>query len=369
MPNFKATINPASGCAPVVVQFTDLTTGDPTNWKWDLGNGTTPTNQNPSTTYFTPGKYTIKLIVKNATKTDSIIKTQFIVVQALPVADFVGNPALTGCYPLTVQFTDRSIAGSGVIKSWLWDFGDGNSSTEQSPMHVYTSSGNYNVTLRVINSNGCRHTLTKTQYVKINAGLTADFSDTVYNECTAPLTVDFINASSGTGTLKYKWDFGDGQTSTLSDPIHTYAAVGTYTPKLVVTNSFGCKDSVMVPGSLVIAIKNASFTAVDSVCVGSEFTVNNTSTPVPDRVSWDFGDSTVSTIDSTVKTYATAGDYTITMVSGYGACLDTLTKGIHVIDKPIASFVADDSTKCGAPFTVNFQNKSTGAISYQWNFG
>lgn len=86
------------GCAPLVVKFADKSTGSPINWKWDLGNGTVSFNQNSSTTYFNPGEYTVKLVVRNANnQADSITKTQFITVYATPVVNFKSSDT-TGCF-------------------------------------------------------------------------------------------------------------------------------------------------------------------------------------------------------------------------------------------------------------------------------
>src|SRR5688572_16612827 len=113
--DFSAT--PASGCAPFVVKFSDISAGDPTEWKWDLGNGTISYLQNPSVTYFAPGQYNIKLIVSNSVGIDSLIKSQYITVYSTPVVNFSGSPA-TGCFPLPVQFTDSSAPGSGAVDLW-----------------------------------------------------------------------------------------------------------------------------------------------------------------------------------------------------------------------------------------------------------
>ena len=99
----------AGGCAPVYVNFIDISSGNPTSWKWDLGNGTVSFLQNPSTTYFNPGKYTIKLVVKNGTNADSTVKVNYITINALPKPVFKASDT-TGCFPLTVNFTDQSTA-------------------------------------------------------------------------------------------------------------------------------------------------------------------------------------------------------------------------------------------------------------------
>ena len=122
--DFSAT--PTSGCSPQIVNFTDLSTGNPTQWRWDLGNGTISFLQNPSSTYFTPGQYTIKLVIQNIAGTaDSITKTNYITIYAIPVVNFLATPT-SGCIPLPVQFNDLSDPGNSAIINWLWDFGDGN---------------------------------------------------------------------------------------------------------------------------------------------------------------------------------------------------------------------------------------------------
>ena len=157
--------NPLSGCSPLVVNFTDLSTGNPTQWKWDLGNGTISFLQNPSATYFIPGQYTVKLVIQNAGGADSIVKLQYITIFAHPIVDFSGTPR-SGCFPLPVQFTDLSTTATGTITQWQWDFGDGTFGNTQNPVHTYTAAGNYNVSLVVTNSHGCFRTLTKPQYIR-----------------------------------------------------------------------------------------------------------------------------------------------------------------------------------------------------------
>jgi len=184
-PHAEFIATPTSGCTPLVVNFIDQSTGNPTQWKWDLGNGTISFLQNPSTTYFTPGQYNIKLVVQNASGADSIIKTQYITIYAPPVVDFDASPR-SGCFPLPVQFTDLSSTSSGANSQWQWDFGDGTFGNTQNPMHVYTAAGTYNVSLVVTNSHGCTRTLTKPQFVQIANGVTADFSNNIPNTCTPP---------------------------------------------------------------------------------------------------------------------------------------------------------------------------------------
>jgi gliding motility-associated-like protein len=365
--NFIAT--PQSGCTPLIVNFTDQSTGAPTQWKWDLGNGTISFLQNPSVTYFNSGQYTIKLVVYNATGDSNInIKTQYINVNASPIVAFAGMP-LNGCYPLPVNFTDQSTAGNGSITQWQWDFGDGNSSNQQNPTHIYTGAGNYNVTLRLTNSFGCIKVLSKTQYVTISSGVSANFSNSAPAICNPPVNINFQNLSTGTGVLNYQWSFGDGGTSGLTNPSHTYNAPGSYTVQLITTNSSGCKDTITKINLVNIVTINAAFTSTDSLCVNSSFFITNTSAPVPAAVVWDFGDGTTSTQQNPTKIYTVAGIYKIRLIANFGSCSDTAYKAVTVFNNPVSTFMASPVTSCKAPLTVKFNDLSSGATFYKWDFG
>lgn len=364
----KFSATPASGCSPLIVRFTDESTGNPTQWRWDLGNGTISFLQHPSATYFAPGKYTIKLVVQNSSGADSIEKTDYIEVFGKPVVQFSSSDT-TGCYPLPVQFTDASVPVSGSITSWLWDFGDGSTSTLQNPSHVYTSARNFSVTLQIRNSSGCISTFTRQSMIQISTGVLAQFSNDNPHTCTAPVTINFLNQSTGTGAVTYLWDFGDGNTSDLLNPSHTYASNGTYSVKLIVTNSNGCSDTIYRPNAVTIGSVKAGFNAPANVCQNTSVQFTNTSTPVPASVTWTFSDGGISSVFSPVKSFSAAGTYSIKMVANFGACSDSSIKTINVLATPKATFITTDTANCKTPFTVNFTDQSINAVSYLWDFG
>ena len=364
--DFKAT--PTNGCSPLLVRFTDKSTGNPTSWKWDLGNGTISFLRNPSVTYFNPGKYTIKLVAKTSANADSVVKVEYIEVLDKPVVQF-GAGNTTGCFPLPVQFLDSTTLVNSNISSWLWDFGDGIISSLKNPLHSYTTAGNFNVTLQIRNSSGCLSTKTKTSFVQINTGVLASFTNNIPNSCSAPVTIKFQNQSSGTGTLSYQWSFGDGTNATDSNPTHVYTTSGSYTVQLIVSNGNGCTDTISKPKSISIGQVSASFIAPDSACPNNGIQFTNTSSPTPVLVSWSFGDGSIASQINPIKSYATAGTYAVKMLANFGACKDSAIKNIRILPKLIIKFIADDTTNCNAPFTVNFTNQSLNGISYFWQFG
>ena len=369
VPSANFTAATTSGCSPLVVDFQDQSTGNPTTWSWDFGNGATSTLQNPSTTYFNPGTYSVRLTVTNAAGTNTVTRTSYITVFGKPAVNFTVNDS-SACFPHRAQFTDLSTPAPGTTNTtWLWDFGDGSQSTQQNPLHVYNNSGNYSVTLKVTNDKGCFSVRTKTAYIQIAGGVTGDFSNTQPNVCTPPFNVSFTNNSTGQGSLSYFWDFGDGNTSTQVSPNHTYTANGIYTVTMAVTSSNGCSDTVRKVNLFTLQNITTAFTSPDSICVNAVANFNNTSTPAPTSSTWDFGDGTTSTQINPQKIYSTVGTYTVRLINNYGHCSDSAIRTIRVLPRPVANFNATNITRCQPPLTVNFQDLSTNAVSWNWSFG
>ncbi|OQP40763.1 hypothetical protein A4H97_14180 [Niastella yeongjuensis] len=355
------------GCAPLLVNFTDASTGNPDTWEWDLGNGTISNYQHPSITYFNPGVYTIKLTVKKGANSATVIKTQYINAYASPVIDFTQS-ATIGCFPLNVAFTNQSNPGSGTASSFLWDFGDGTTSTQENPIHTYTSTGQYNISLKSVNSNGCTGSVTRVKAIDIQTGVKASFTVGGAANCSVPATLSFTNTSTGTGTLSYTWDFGDGSQSTLRDPVHTFTAAGHYTVKLVLKNNTGCTDTY-INTNVEVGANEAKFTAPAISCVNVPVTFFNTTAATPIGVSWNFGDGFTATGTPATHSYFSTGTYTITEVVNFGGCTATKTGTIQIIPRPTVDFTSADRLACKAPYTVSFQPIAPDAVDWKWDFG
>ncbi|WP_217790651.1 PKD domain-containing protein [Pinibacter aurantiacus] len=361
-------VSPTEGCTPMIVNFKDSSSGNPTSWKWDLGNGTISYLQNPGATYFNPGKYTVTLEVSDGVSISKIVKTNIIIVHGAPAISFQASDT-TGCYPLDVQFRDLTIATDDPITQWEWFFGDGGYSTDHNPLHTYKTTGSFDVTLRVTTSYGCENAFTRIGFIKVPKGVTADFTYNNPGSCTPPTTIQFTNKSTGTGQFTYLWRFGDGGTSSQPNPSHTYETSGDYTVTLVVNSSQGCVDSIVKQKAVSIGSVQADFNAPDSVCAGTPVQLTNQSTPPPVSVVWDFGDGTKSTELNPVKTYANPGTYVIQLTSNFGACSGVDRKAIKVLARPKSNFTATDNIGCNVPLSVNFTATSTNATSYKWIFG
>jgi len=313
--NFSAT--PLSGAPPLSTTFTDTSTGPVTAWSWDFGDGGTSTLQNPVHVYTTAGAYTVSLTVTGTGGSDTKTQTGYITVSTPPVAGFTATP-LSGAAPLSAAFTDTS---TGSVTTWSWDFGDGGTSTLRNPVHTYTTAGAYTVGLTVTGPGGS-DTKTLTGYVTVSpAPPVAGFTATPLSGPT-PLSVTFTDTSTGSVTA-WSWDFGDGGTSTLRNPVHTYTTVGAYTVGLTVTGPAGT-DTMTKPAYIqaqetppapVAAFSAAPTTGTVPLAV--HFT--DASTGVISAWSWDFGDGGASTLQNPDHSYTAAGTYTVTLtVTGPG---------------------------------------------------
>jgi PKD repeat protein len=164
-PQASFSASPQSGEVPLTVEFTDESTGDFDTWLWSFGDGGTSTDQHPSHEYTESGVYTVTLTIDGPLGSTSDTKPEYISVLpvgAKPQADFSASP-LSGEVPLTIEFTDES---TGDFDTWEWAFGDGGTSTEQNPTHIYTQSDVYTVTLTIDGQSGS-DTAIKSNYISV----------------------------------------------------------------------------------------------------------------------------------------------------------------------------------------------------------
>ncbi|RYY95730.1 MAG: PKD domain-containing protein, partial [Chitinophagaceae bacterium] len=365
--NFTSDVT--QGCSPILVKFSDQSTGNPTAWIWDFGNGSTSTLQNPSATYFATGTYTVTLTVtnNNGSNSNSVTKTAYITVLTEPEPNFVADRT-EGCAPVLVSFTDQSVTpGSTSITNWQWDFGDGQTATGPNPQHAYRQPGSFSVTLTVSNNAGCKKLYTRPNYINVNPGVVPRFTFTDPGVCRAPATVPFTNTSFGPGTISYAWSFGDGGTSGAESPAYTFNTNGSYRVVLTVSSSLGCTDSMAA--DVLIGKVNTDLTVPAQLCPKTNVTFMNNSDPRPVSSRWTFSNGIVDTLPNATAYFATPGTYTVRLVNSYETCVDSVEKTFTVGTGPVLGFTVSDSARCQPSLNVNFSNTSTGATSYTWLFG
>jgi len=381
------TASPTSGNAPLDVSFTENSTSHDgiVTWEWDFDGDTVvdSTEPNPTYRYDQPGLYTVSLTVYETDgDNDTETKIDYININWPPIADTGGS--YTAEEGVTITFDGSgSYDPDGDVISYSWDFGDGQTSSEQNPTHMYTHDHTYPVTLTVTDDNSATDADTTTATVTDTAPV-ADFSATPRSG-PEPLTVGFTDTSTSyDGIIAWAWDFDsdDVVDSTEQNPSNVFDQDGLYTVTLTVYESDGNSatetkvDYIIVSDAEPVANFTASPTSgPEPLIVG--FTDTSTSQDGIVSWAWDFDNDDV--VDSTEQnptcTYSSAGLYTVSLtVSEDDGDNDTETKFPYIIvdeGVPTASFTYSPSNPLEGGLITFDATSSIGydqPLSYSWNF-
>ena len=359
-----------SGCSPLVVNFTNLSTADNgSTYYWNFGDFIISPDQNPTHTFLSSRSYTIKQVITSPGGCkDSLIKTSYITVLNSPVSDFTTS---SGCLNTVINFTDKSTLLSNSIVSWEWTFGDNSTSNLQNPTNIYTTKGNYVVTLKTTTNLGCSNTITKS--IIINPKPIVQFNLANSSGC-MPLNVSFTDQSTTEPEATYNWFFGDNSTSNSKSPSYVYITDGLFTVKEVVTAPGGCSDSLIKTDYVNVLSAITPNFIESNRCVNSPTIFKENcviSSGVITKMSWDFGNGNSSSVLNPVNTYTTSGKYNVklTATSDQG-CSNSIIKEVIIDAKPIVNFKATKLVGC-VPENFIFSNLSVTADSskYVWFFG
>ena len=369
-PTANFSINATSGCTPFNAIYTNLSTvgsAPIVSTIWDFGDGSNSALNSPNHLYTTPGTFKVSLSVTDTNGCiNKAIKTNFLTVNQTPTAAFTVTPTQSCAPPLAVNFTNTSI-GAGL--SYSWDFGDASTSAVAAPAHNYTNSGDFTIRLSVTAANGCIDSTKRVKFIQVGT-YNSLFNATPKIGCTGT-TFNFADSTKGATT--WKWDFGDGITSIIKNPNHTYAIDGSYNITLITKNAINCIDTTTIINYITVTPKPIPNFTVDkqedcNVPFAPIFT--NTSTGAASSF-WSFGDGGNSALTNPSHSYNILGNYAVKLVvTGANGCKDSITKANFIlIHKPHATFTVDKNKGC-APVFVNFTNTSTDSIaSVSYDFG
>ncbi|NDC42101.1 MAG: PKD domain-containing protein, partial [Chitinophagia bacterium] len=317
-------------------------------------------------TLLTPGLHDITVMYTDFRNCrDTLIKRNF--VRVGKPADSFTVSRTSGCGPMSVTYTDRSTVVTGTyLTGYIWDFGDGSSAPTSTgtATHTYTAAGVYTVTAIAFDNIGCTDTLIRPSLVTVWRPRAGFGASTAY-PCQG-VGVTFTNLSSGfTSCL---WDFGDGDTSSRTSPVHAYQTPGTYTVRLIVYDGHGCRDTSTASAYIHVTAPVASFSLSDSftICAPlNEYFYNSSTGAV--RYNWSMGDGATSTLTSPTNLYTSAGAYTVTLVATntYG-CKDTAYKTI-VVYGYAGAFTYSPLTGC-SPLAVHFNASLSNVPNIIWDF-
>lgn len=370
--------SPPSNCINTIIQFSNNTTispGSVSGYTWNLGNGVTSNAVNPTNSYTANGNYTITLTAISNQGCASTL-TQTLGIFPPPIISFSANPLCDINGTSFTPATSTAVA-SGSLSTFFWDFGDGGTSTQANPVHIYNGPGTYSVTFTAMTNHSC--SATTSNVFSISPSPSVAFSTASVNACTQNFT--FTNNSAASTPITYTWNFGGSNTSTTSASslTYTFPGIGNYTVRLVGMSNSGCTDTAFqaisifpypaVTISVPASCENAIFTVTTAAVSGSVTSYN-----------WNFGDpasgaANTSTLQNPTHFYSVTNNYVITLniVSNLN-CPSTTVVPITVFPNPTSIFNFTTANNCSLPYTY-LNNSTVSSIgsssitSYLWNFG
>jgi len=334
---------PPNACQGNMVMFTDQSNGNGdtiSGWQWNFDDGSIDSIMNPSHVFDSAGTFHVSLIAYSPSSCPSSPFIQDVVVIQSPIAN-IGYSEV--CLGDAIPFTDLSTPPFGsTIVSRMWNFDDGDSTSVTDPFHTFAAAGVHQVILTVTTNYGC--TNSDTIYVAVHAHPVAAYS--YQNACTDYATLFTNNSTTSEGYISvFEWNFGDpgsaSNTSGLENPTHTYdsASVGFHSVYLIVTNNFGCRDSVLQTIDVnfsVIPNFTYSPTCLGDIMSFSNFSQNSN---LDSTWTWNFGDQQTISIQNPAHYYVYAGTYTVTLTAlSVDGCLSSASKDVVVSDIPVADF-------------------------------
>ncbi|WP_164974323.1 PKD domain-containing protein [Filimonas effusa] len=370
----KAAFTPSktSGCSPFHVVFNNNSMGERTTYTWSFDDGsadtvTTSTGvvEHTFITY-TPQTYKIKLVAVNECGTDELIYNLVVSPNTVRLNMAVNGDERIGCAPLKVNFNNNTRGAN----AFHWDFGDGNQLNTTNGIetisHEFTQPGKYQITL--VASNGCSDT-TGYENVEVLATPKVTFTAVPGEVCIGD-SVTFRNESDPVTGIT--WSFGDGKTSTLTDPKHAYTAANTYNVTMEgaiqYSGGISCKASITKPVKVIPSL-TGDFTASTLLGECVPFTITFTNTTKPSALTkWNFGDGSNATGDVVTHTYTANGDYTVTMEALHPhGCTYIASKTVE-IKGPEGQFNYDFGYICKDK-PVRFEAYAVRTTGYTWVFG
>jgi len=355
--------------------LSDTSTGKAT-WFWTMGNRDTSVGKTPVYSYKTPGTYKItQHVITDKGCADTTSKT--VTVYPHSNLSFIVNSYGQCLKGNSFSFTGYGTNATSNITSWLYDFGDGQTSTLQNPTHTYSASGIYMVKLRTTTVNGCIDSISSN--ITVYPQPMPSFSVDKNSQCLNGNSFSFSDSSRiSSGNIKtWIYDFGDGNGAISQNTSYSYKATGIYFVKLTTTSDNGCTEtsskSISVHGE-----PQADYKINKTVqCFSGNhyaFTDNSLSMDSVKNWSWNFGDSTISMSQNPTHAYKNPGTYTVNFIAETGAgCTDKLSKKIKILPKPKAAFTIGNKSQCLSGNSFSFTNKSLALLdtinSLAWNFG
>ncbi|MDE1820810.1 MAG: PKD domain-containing protein [Euryarchaeota archaeon] len=390
--NLTAYINakPTAGAPPLMVAFLGSASGgtSPYTFSWSFGDGSNATGSNLTHIYSQVGVYVATLYVTDSAggsvQSSTVINVSS---NSSALVAYASASPSSGPAPLNVTFYGSTSGGAGSYQ-YSWDFGDGSNATGAPNYHVYTSNGIYHAVLFVLDSLGNSANASVLVAVGTNITPLSVQASASPSSGQAPLVVSFTSVvNGGVGPFSYGWSFGDGATSSLTDPSHTYSSSGVYQATVKVIDAQGNAGSASVwvnvngttcqgncSGSLQ-AFASASATSGASPLT-TTFYGGASGGSLPYTYLWQFGDGQGAAVQDPTHTYQGAGTFLASVdVSDAAGSLATSFITISVSGggcsncTPVPALTVPATSVVGQTVSLSASVSAVGTFHYAWSFG
>lgn len=344
-----------------------------TSWDWTFSDGSTAAGPNPTRTFAAADTYTAALTVKDICG-NTISSSQTVKIYQKTIPAFSGP--LEFCSYQPQSFQDASTIADDTPVSRQWDFGNGSKATGSAVTYTYPEPGRYSITFTVTGISGCSVRVSKE--VVVGLGVNVKFS---HRQACLGSETEFTDESvvpEGVNIVSRTWDFGDKTYSSVKNPVHKYAGVGSYPVTLTIVNSAGCSN--IRQETVVIRQPPRAAFSQSLACSGDPVTFTDESNAVEGNISgweWNFGDpdsgeQNISFVRNPQHLFAKPGNYEVTLkvFTNFG-CVDFLTRSVRVTQSPEVDF--SYSLDCNTR-TVSFTSQSSAGdgsfiTDWYWDFG
>ncbi len=335
------------------------------DYKWNFGDGNTSDSSSPGYTYTTPGLYNVSLQVTGANGCTNKLTRNNLAYFGPPSVLRIDGLPYRGCAPYETKLS-APVESPEPVVTYLWNFGDSTTSTEETPTHFWANEGSYTISVTITTVNGCTTTFKLPNTLVLTKKPVIAFTATPQNAC-AFQNINFKDSTSGNVT-KLEWFFGDGGASNEKDPLYNYKDTGSFQVMLVASNE-GCFDTLKAPDFIYINPPIARFNTVLDCATPSIRQFNDSSLGATSW-AWNFGDNTASSDQNPQHTFSKSGLFNVELEVSNSICKHSIIQPVWVIvESPV--LIVSNASKCKSAvtrFIVDSINTSF-YNQYIWDFG
>jgi len=370
-PDVSFEANNFYGCMPLNVNFQNNTISDTTiaSYLWEFGDGTSSNEQNANHTYTSFNIYDVSLTVIDVIGCQSSLLSEDYIKAMQPNPEF-SSPKRNLCVNDTALF---ECLDTNNIISYDWNFGNGQTANNFIAQSIFSNSGQFDVSLSVIDNHGCDSTLVLSNFISVQDYPSPNFeADQTYSNC-YPFIVNFTNITNNPNVTEWYWNFGDEQgTSNLENPTHTFVKPNNFNVSLNATTNYGCSNTFSIENYISVEGPYAEIVTKDTICQNTQTMLIASNKSNVYSLQWFAGDGYSETNDTLAHIYQERGlKYPVLLLTSddNNTCDKYITTSIFIHGLDSELDIENSNTSGCVPFLSDFECVSDSAVFWKWNFG